>query len=69
MLHVRNNMNDGKKMEKTVKTVKKQARQQQQKRLKRFQEKKKSGNPKTHRGEEKHTQRRETTTERSEQVL
>ena len=31
--------------------------------------KKRRGNPKTHWGEEKHTPRRETTTERSEQVL
>ena len=29
---------------------------------------KKGGNPKTHQGEEKYTQRRETTTERSEQM-
>ena len=42
-------------MVKTVETVKKKARQQQQKRLKRFQERR--GNPKTHRGEEKYTQR------------
>ena len=42
--------------------------EQQQQRLQRFQKKKKRGNPKTHPGEERYTQRRETTTERSEQM-
>ena len=54
-------------MMKTVKTVKKkQARQTAAKETEEIS--KKTWNPKTHRREEKYTQKRETTTERSEQM-
>ena len=46
--------------------MKKQTKQQQQKRPRRYQGLR--GNQKTHRGEKKHTQRRETASERSEQT-